>query len=190
MSTQSPSKPGGLRLLPVALATTVLAAAVLLSFALSTPPEPPAEPAPRPSAQPAPSAQTPRDEGTSTRLLALERRVMELSARPAPAPAPAPQHEPTPLLQPELDPLPPELLIDGEVVNATITGGQLAPGENGMLKFGVAARTVQELSLFAVLHKGALVAVGAVAPDDYVYEAPDSQEKHSEPSRQKASPGK
>ncbi|MBN1206405.1 MAG: hypothetical protein JXB05_15950 [Myxococcaceae bacterium] len=80
-----------------------------------------------------------------------------------------------------------ELLIDGEVINATIQEGKLAPGENGLLKFAVDARVVRRGNRFAVLHKGALVAAGVVAPNDFVLPASDSQEKSSQPSHPKAS---
>lgn len=121
MSTQMPSKPAGLRLVPVAVATSVLAAALLLSFALRTPPESPTEPAPHSSAQPAPSAPAQHDDATSARLLALERRVTELSARPALAPAPAPvsapQAQPAPTREPNMDPLPPDPKAQEEMVH-------------------------------------------------------------------------
>lgn len=120
MSTQMPSKSGGLRLIPVALATTVLAAALLLSFALRTPPEPSIEPVPAPSAPSAALAQAPLDDATAARLRALERRVMELSSRPTPAPAPAPQlqAQPAPVREPDHDPLPPDPKAQEAMVHA------------------------------------------------------------------------
>lgn len=120
MSPQLPSKPAAFRLAPIALATSVLAAAVIISFALRTPAESPAEPSQHPSAQPALQAQpAPHDDATAARLLALERRVMELSARPTPAPAPvpAPQAQPTPAREPDMDPLPPDPKAQEEMVH-------------------------------------------------------------------------
>ncbi|XXF80484.1 hypothetical protein P2318_12240 [Myxococcaceae bacterium GXIMD 01537] len=115
MSTQTPSKSGSLRLIPVALAALALAAAAISSVTARTAPEALPEPLPPPRAQP---AQPPRDtnaEATAARLLALERRVTELSSRPAPAPASTP--EPTPLPGP--DDLPPDAREEQQRFHAT-----------------------------------------------------------------------
>jgi hypothetical protein len=119
MSTQMPSKPAGLRFVPIALAATVLVAALLLSLASRTSPDSPAEPTPHPSAQLAPLAPASHDDATAARLLALERRVMELSARPAPAPAPEPASpaQPAPAREPDMDPLPPDPKAQEELVH-------------------------------------------------------------------------
>lgn len=94
MSTQIPSRRAGFRPMPVVLSAGVLVLALVVSLVSR-----PSSESPRPVVAPPSPGTLPRvrdahDEATAARLLALERRVAELSSQPAPQAAPAPQVAP------------------------------------------------------------------------------------------------
>lgn len=107
MSSQSSSKKTRGRIVPVALASCALAAALALRALVQVSAGEPERPQPTSPPAPVTRGQESRDGADPDRLRELERRVAELASRQSPAPvaqpapAPAPAAAPPPMLDPK-----------------------------------------------------------------------------------------